>query len=57
MSRINKDDIFPIKGNTKYSCFLGTVSMTGFLIYNLFKTFEMHLSTDLLKYPLNKSIS
>ena len=33
---LTKADIFRIKGNTKYSCFLGTVNMTGFLIYNLF---------------------
>ena len=33
---LNKADIVPIKGNTKYSCFLGTAKMTRFLIYNLF---------------------
>ena len=50
-------DIFPIKGNTKYSCFFGTINMTGFLIYNLFISFEMHLSMNLLEYSLDKSIS
>ena len=54
---LNKADIFPIKGNTTYRCFLGTVNMTGFLIYNLFINFEMHLSMKLLEYPLDKSIS
>ena len=39
-----KADIFPIKGNTRYSCFLKIVNMTGFLRYNLFLNFEMHLS-------------
>ena len=28
-------DIFPKKGNTKYSCFLGAVNMKGFLIVNI----------------------
>ena len=36
-SVLTKADIFPIKGNTKYSYFLGTVKMTGFLIYSLFQ--------------------
>ena len=31
---LTKAGIFPIKGNTKYSCFLGTANMTGFLIYS-----------------------
>ena len=31
--------------------------MTGFLIYSLFINFEMHLSMNLLEYPLEKSIS
>ena len=52
-----KADIFPIKGNTKYSCLLGTVNMTGFLIYSLFINLEMHLSMNLSEYPLDKSIS
>ena len=30
--------------------------MTGFLISNLFINFEMHLSINLLEYPLDKSI-
>ena len=54
---LTKADIFSLKGNTKYSCFLGTVNMTRFLIYKLFINFEMHLSMNLLKYPLDKSIS
>ena len=52
---LTKSNIFPIKGNTIYSCFLGTVNMTDFVIYNLFINFEMHLSMNLLEYPLNKS--
>ena len=56
MTDLTKADIFPIKGDTKYSCFLGTVNMTGFLIYSLFISLEMHLSINLLEYPLNKSI-
>ena len=48
-----KADIFPIKGNTKYSCFLGTVKMKGFLMYNLLiNYFEIHLSMNMLEYPL-----
>ena len=31
--------------------------MTGFLIYNLFTNFEMHLSMNLLEYLLDKTIS
>ena len=31
--------------------------MTDFLIYNLFIDFEMHLSMNLMEYPLDKSIS
>ena len=54
---LTKADIFPIKDNIKYSCFLGTINMTGFLIYNLFINFEMHLSMNLFEYPLDKSIS
>ena len=27
---LTKGDVFPIKGDSKYSCFLGTVHMTGF---------------------------
>ena len=53
---LTKGDIFPIKGNTKYSCFLRIVNMTGFLRYNLFINFKMHLSMTLLEYPLDKSI-
>ena len=52
-----KADIFPVKSNTRQSCFLGTGNMTGFLIYNLFINFEMHLSMNLLEYPSDKSIS
>ena len=54
---LTKSDVFPIKGNSEYSCFLGTVDMTGFWLYNLYINFEMHLSINLLEYPLNKSIS
>ena len=50
-------DIFPIKDNTRYSYFLGIVTMTGFLIYNSFMNFEMHLSMNLLEYSSDKSIS
>ena len=54
---LTKADIFSIKGNTEYSCFLGTVNTAGFLIYSLFINLEMHLSMNLLEYPLDKSIS
>ena len=27
---LTKSDVFPIKGNSEYSCFLRTVDMTGF---------------------------
>ena len=37
---LTKADIFLIKINTKYGCFLGTVNMIGFLIYNLLISFE-----------------
>ena len=30
--------------------------MTAFLAYNLFVNFEMHLSMDLLEYPLDKAL-
>ena len=43
-----KPDIFPIKGNTRYSCFLRNVNMTGFYLCNLFINLEMHLLMNLL---------
>ena len=54
---LTKSDVFPIKGNSKYSCFLGPVDIAGFWLYNLYINFEMHLSINLLEHPLNKSIS
>ena len=50
-------DTFPIKGNTRYSCFLGNVNMTGLLLYKLLTDFEMYLSMNLLEYLSDKSIS
>ena len=46
---LTKADIFPIKGNTRWSCFLETVNMTAFLRDNLFLNFEMHLSMNLVE--------
>ena len=54
---LTKADIFPVTAYTRYNSFLGTVTMIGFLIYNLFINFEVHLSTNLLEHPLDKSIS